>query len=49
MDERFISKDIEGEDLNLNTQERDYKNLLIRLKEMSSMITLLEQKYLDKL
>tara|TARA_B100000401_G_C52399997_1_gene528394 strand:+ start:188 stop:337 length:150 start_codon:yes stop_codon:yes gene_type:complete len=48
MDERFISNGIESDNLNMNVQEQDYKNLLIRLKEISSIISSLEQKYLDK-
>ncbi len=48
MDERFIATGVESDDLNKNAQDRDYKNLLKRLEEISSMISLLEQKYLDK-
>ena len=32
----------------MNNEESDYKNLIIRLKEIRSTIALLEKKYLDK-
>ena len=48
MDEEFLSKDIENEEVTLNTEESDYKNLITRLREISSTIALLEKRYLDE-
>ena len=49
MNEKFTSNNYENDDLNLNTEESDYKNLVTRLREISSTIALLEKRYLDKL
>ena len=43
MNENFTSNNIENEDLNLNIQDIDYKNLIIRLKEIKKNIVLLEK------
>ena len=43
MDEEFLSKDIENEEVTLNTEESDYKNLITRLKEIKKTISLLEK------
>ena len=48
MNEKFTSNNFENDDLNLNTEESDYKNLVTRLREISSKIALLEKRYLDK-
>ena len=48
MNEKFTSNDFENDELNLNTEESDYKNLLNRLREISSTIALLEKRYLDE-
>ena len=48
MNEKFTSNDFENDELNLNTEESDYKNLVSRLREISSTIALLEKRYLDK-
>ena len=48
MNEKFTSINYENDDLNLNTEESDYKNLVTRLREISSTIALLEKRYLDK-
>ena len=48
MNENFTSNNFENDELNLNTEESDYKNLVSRLKEISSTIALLEKRYLDK-
>ena len=48
MNEKFTSNKIENDDLTLNTEESDYKNLVTRLREISSTIALLEKRYLDK-
>ena len=48
MNEQFTSNNIDNDELTLNTQESDYKNLVNRLREISSIIGLLENRYLDK-
>ena len=48
MNDKFISNNIESDELPLNTKESDYKNLVNKLKEISSIIALLENRYLDK-
>ena len=48
MNEKFTANKIENDDLTLNTEESDYKNLVTRLREISSKIALLEKQYLDK-
>jgi len=39
----FNSNNIEDEEFNLNTEDSDYKDLIIRLKEIKSTIALLEK------
>ena len=48
MDEEFTSKNIDDDDLILDAQESDYKNLITRLKEINLTIGLLKKRYLDK-
>ena len=48
MNEEFTPIDAESDDFLLNTEEDDYKNLIIRLKDISKSISLIEKKYLDK-
>jgi len=48
MNEKFTSNNFENDELNLKTEESDYKNLVTRLREISSTIALLEKRYLDK-
>ena len=48
MNENLTSNNFENDELNLNTEESDYKNLVSRLREISSTIALLEKRYLDK-
>ena len=48
MNEKFTSINFENDELNLNTEESDYKKLVTRLREISSTIALLEKRYLDK-
>ena len=48
MNEKFTSNNYENDELNLNTEESDYKNLVTRLREISSKIALLQKRYLDK-
>ena len=43
MSENMTSKNIENDESNLNTEESDYKNLISRLKEIKTTITLLEK------
>jgi len=43
MSENLNSNNIENDEFNLNTDEIDYKNLVIRLKEIKSTIALLEK------
>ena len=44
MNENLTSNNIENEDLNINIQDIDYKNLITRLKEIKKTIALLEKK-----
>ena len=48
MNEKFTSNNFENDELTLNTEESDYKNLITRLREISSTIALLEKRYLDE-
>ena len=48
MNEEFTPYNSESDDFLLNTEEDDYKNLMIRLKDISKSISLIEKKYLDK-
>ena len=48
MNEEFTPYNVESDDFLLDTEEDDYKNLMIRLKDISKSIYLLEEKYLDK-
>ena len=43
MSENLNSNNIENDEFNLNTDDIDYKNLVIRLKEIKSTIALLEK------
>ncbi len=43
MPENLTSNNIENGDFNLNTESRDYKNLMKRLKEIKTTIALLEK------
>ena len=43
MIENLNSKNNENEEFNLNTEESDYKDLIIRLKDIKSTIALLEK------
>ena len=43
MSENLISDDIENDEFTLNSEETDYTNLIIRLKEIKSTIDLLEK------
>ena len=48
MNENFISNNIKNNEFTSNNDEIDYKKLINRLEEISSTISLLEKKYLDK-
>ena len=41
MDEKIISKNIENDEFNLNSEENDYKTLINRLKQIRLNIELL--------
>ena len=43
MNEEFTPYDVENDEFILNTEEVDYKNLMIRLKDISETIALLEK------
>ena len=43
MSGNFNSNNLEDEEFNLNTEDSDYKDLIIRLKEIKSTISLLEK------
>ena len=43
MSENLNSNNIENEEFNLNTEDSDYKDLITRLKEIKSSISLLEK------
>ena len=48
MNEKFTSNNFENDESTLNTEDIDYKNLVTRLREISSTIALLEKRYLNK-
>ena len=45
MNEKFTSNNTKDNYSTLDTEESDYKNLILRLKEIGETITLLEKKY----
>ncbi len=47
MNEEFTLNNTENEELTMNNEESDYKNLVTRLKEISSKIAYLEKTILD--
>ncbi len=49
MDQKFTSTNKDNDELILDSQESDYKNLITRLKEINLTIGLLKKQYLDKL
>ena len=49
MDEKFNSTNKDNDELILDSQECDYKNLINRLKQINLNIGLLKKHYLDKL
>ena len=48
MNEESIPNNVENDGFNLNTEDRDFNNLIIRLKGISKIIALLEKKYSEK-
>ena len=48
MDEQFTSNNIDNDELMLDEEKCDYKNLIIRLKDINLTIGLLKKQYLDK-
>ena len=48
MNEELTPYNVENDDFLLNNEDDDYKNLMIRLKDISKSIFLIEKKYLDK-
>ena len=42
------SNNIVNDEFNLSNEDIDYKDLITRLKEIKSIISLLEKKYLNK-
>ena len=49
MNENYNSDNIKKNEISINTEECEYKNLINRLSEISSIITLLEKNYINKL
>ena len=45
MSENLNSNNIENDDFNLNNEDSDYKDLIIRLKEIRWTIALLEKTF----
>ena len=43
MSENFTTNDIENDELNFNSEESFYRNLITRLKEIKKTIDLLEK------
>ena len=43
MNEKFTPIKNENDDFSMNAEESDYENLIIRLKDISTTITLLEK------
>ena len=43
MSENLNSNNIENDELNLNNEDSDYKDLIIRLKEIKTTIALLKK------
>ncbi len=43
MSENLNSNNIKNEDFNLNNEDTDYKDLMIKLKDIKSTIALLEK------
>ena len=48
MNEQISSKNYENDECSMNVEEKDYKNLISKLKEISATITSIEKNFLDK-
>ena len=49
MNEELTPYNVESDDFLLDTEEDDYKNLMIRLKDISKTIALVEKQYFNNL
>ena len=49
MNENYTSDNINKNEIYINNEECEYKNLINRLSEISSIIAILEKKYIEKL
>ena len=49
MTDHFTSKNSENDNFNLQSEEGDYQDLMLILKEIKLNIASLEKQYLDKL
>jgi len=49
MSGKFNANNKENEELTLKNEANDYKNLIIRLQDISETIYSLEKQYLDKI
>ena len=49
MNDKSTQYDKENDGFTINTEDSDFRNLIIRLQGISKIIALLEKKYLDKL
>ena len=47
MENNSVSNDQENDEFNMNNEENDYENLVIRIKEMKTTIALLEKTLFD--
>ncbi len=47
MNENLIANNIENNDFNFNNEEDDYSELISKLLEIGSIISLLNKNYLD--
>ena len=46
MDEKFISNNFNNDEVTRNNKQSEYGNLIIRIKEISKTISLLQKKIL---
>ena len=47
MENKSVSNYQENDEFNMNNEENDYENLVIRIKEMKTTIALLEKTLFD--
>ena len=48
MNDKSTPNNAENDGFTMNTEDSDFKNLIMRLKSISKIIALLEKKYLEK-